>query len=85
VVLAPGPEEYGSLACTVTVRLKNGIEVSRHVAEFKGTPRNPLIREELKRKFLFLKSRFKNMEMLFDRLQNLENEQELQWIGVPSA
>jgi 2-methylcitrate dehydratase PrpD len=85
VVLAPGPEEYGSLACTVTVRLKNGIEVSRRVAEFKGTPGNPLNQEELKRKFLFLTSRFKNVEILFDRLQNLENEQELQWIGVPSA
>jgi 2-methylcitrate dehydratase PrpD len=81
VVQAEEKETYGSLASTVTVRLRDGKEFTRRVEEFKGTPANPFDRDGLKQKFQFLTRRFENTGALFDRLQGLEDETDLSWIG----
>jgi 2-methylcitrate dehydratase PrpD len=83
LVVAEGKEPYGSLASTVTVRLRDGRLLTRRVEEFKGTPANPLDRRELKEKFLFLAGRQARAEELFERLQGLEDETDIRWIGAP--
>ena len=72
------------LAAHVTVTLRNGRVLARSVADFKGTPEQPLDRGELREKFLMVTRhcRTTEMEETFDRLQNLEHESELDWIGV---
>jgi 2-methylcitrate dehydratase PrpD len=85
VVLAEEKETYGSLASTVTVHLRNGKQGSRRVEEFKGTPANPLDREGLRRKFLFLTRGYAGTDALYDRLQDLEHQTDLGWIGALSA
>jgi 2-methylcitrate dehydratase PrpD len=72
------------LAAHVTVTLKDGRVLARSVADFKGTPEQPLDRGELREKFLMVTRhcRTTEMEETFDRLQNLEHESELDWIGV---
>jgi 2-methylcitrate dehydratase PrpD len=71
-------------ASIVTVQLKNGRSVSKEVEEFNGTPARPLDRVELKDKFMTLmRVRYGAAAgELFDRLQGLENETELGWIGA---
>jgi 2-methylcitrate dehydratase PrpD len=75
-------ETYGSLASTVTVRLKDGRVVTRRVAEFKGSPANPLDDNELREKFMFLTRRHNAAASLFERLIDLEREHDLDWIGA---
>jgi 2-methylcitrate dehydratase PrpD len=72
------------LAADLTVTLKDGRVLSHSVVGFKGTPEQPLDRGELREKFLML-TRDRNpgeMGEMFDRLQNLEHETDLDWIGV---
>jgi 2-methylcitrate dehydratase PrpD len=71
-------------ASVVTVQLKNGRSVSKEVEEFNGTPARPLDRAELKDKFMTLtRARYGAAAGgLFERLQGLENEAELGWIGA---
>jgi 2-methylcitrate dehydratase PrpD len=72
------------LAADVTVTLKDGRVLTRSVADFKGTPEQPLDRAELREKFLMLTRHCPpdHMVEMFDRLQNLEHESDLDWIGV---
>jgi 2-methylcitrate dehydratase PrpD len=72
------------LAVHVMVTLKDGRVLARSVADFKGTPEQPLDRGELREKFLMVTRhcRTTEMEETFDRLQNLEHESDLDWIGV---
>jgi 2-methylcitrate dehydratase PrpD len=69
---------------TVTVRLKDGRELSRSVSVYKGMPERPLDRGELKEKFLLLTGSLdrNKMEGMFDRLQHLEAERSLDWLSV---
>jgi len=66
--------------------LHDGRAITRSVADFKGTPESPLDRNELREKFLLLTRHCtgNGMSTMFDRLQNLENEADLDWIGVRS-
>jgi 2-methylcitrate dehydratase PrpD len=69
---------------TVTIRLKDGREVSRRVASFKGTPARPLDQAELKEKFMLMtrhRDRSK-MEAMFERLQHIEGEKTLEWVSL---
>ena len=43
-----------TIASTVTVTLKDGRALTRHVDSFKGTPEQPLDRAEMRDKFLLL-------------------------------
>jgi len=72
------------LAAVVTVALKDGRVFTRSVADFKGTPSQPLDQGELREKFLLLTRHCSVHDMgeMFDRLQNLERESNLDWIGV---
>ena len=76
-----------TLAATVIVRLKDGRVLARRVADFKGTPEQPLDRAEMREKFLLLTRHCDRaaMERLFERLQNLEAERDLKWVKIDPA
>ena len=78
------PQDRSNLAATVVVTLKDGRVVSRHVAEFKGMPARPLEPQELREKFLLLTRHLgrDRMERLFERLQQIETEGDLDWVAV---
>src|SRR5258708_27371014 len=69
---------------TVTIRLKDGREVSRAVSNFMGTPQHPLDQAELKEKFMLLTRHLdrSTMETMFERLQHIESEKTLDWVSV---
>jgi 2-methylcitrate dehydratase PrpD len=71
-------------ASIVTILLKNGRSFTREVEEFNGTPSRPLDRAELRDKFMTLtRTRYGAAAAgLFERLQNLENEADLAWVGA---
>jgi 2-methylcitrate dehydratase PrpD len=83
VVVAEPPTSVAG-ASIVTVQLKNGRSVSKEVEEFNGTPARPLDQAELQDKFMTLtRARYGAAAAeLFERLQGLENEVELGWIGA---
>jgi 2-methylcitrate dehydratase PrpD len=83
MVATPG-QDRRNLVSTVTIKLKDGREVSRQVTSFKGTPERPLERAELREKFLLLTQRLGRDRMmpLFDRLQSIEDEKTLDWLNV---
>ena len=60
--------------------------LTRQVTGFKGTPQQPLDCAELRDKFLLLTQHCGRdaMGRMFDRLQDLENETNLDWIAVPA-
>ena len=84
VTITVGKDRPTPLAAVVTVTLNDGRVLERMVASFKGTPQQPLNGAELREKFLLLTRHCKaeDMGVMFDRLQNLENERSLDWIGV---
>lgn len=71
-----------NLTSTVTITLKDGRMLSRLAKEFSGTPAQPLDEAGLREKFMLLTKRFPRpqMETLFVRLQNIENERSLDWL-----
>jgi 2-methylcitrate dehydratase PrpD len=84
VTITIGEDRPTPLAADITVTLRDGRVLARRVADFKGTPARPLDRAELRDKFLMLTRHCPADEMgeMFDRLQNLEHEPDLDWIGV---
>ena len=68
----------------VTIQLKDGRSFTREVEEFNGTPARPLDVAELRDKFMTLTRARYNTEAagLFERLQNLEDEADLGWVGA---
>src|SRR5882724_8375418 len=87
VTVADEARHGHTIASTVTVTLKDGRALTRRVESFKGTPEQPLDRAEMREKFLLLTRHCdqKAMARLFDRLQNLEGERNLDWIKVDAA
>ena len=87
ISVAKEAEHGHTLAATVTVRLKDGRVLARRVADFKGTPEQPLDRAEMREKFLLLTRHCDRaaMERLFERLQNLEAERDLKWVKIDPA
>ncbi|MSP00008.1 MAG: MmgE/PrpD family protein [Acetobacteraceae bacterium] len=83
-VVAADPPPANPSASIVTVVLKDGRSVTKEVAEFNGTPARPLDRGELREKFVTLTRARYGAEAagLFDRLQRLEEEKELGWVGA---
>ncbi|MEW6672955.1 MAG: MmgE/PrpD family protein [Thermodesulfobacteriota bacterium] len=72
------------IATLTTVTTTDGRVLKAMVADFKGTPDNPLSREELREKFLMLTRHCDPAAMsgFFERLQCIEDEQSLEWISV---
>jgi 2-methylcitrate dehydratase PrpD len=83
MAITPG-QDRRNLVATVSIRLKDGREVSRKVTSFKGTPERPMGRADLQEKFLLLTQRLgrDRMAPLFDRLQAIEEEKTLDWLNV---
>ena len=71
-------------ASIVTIHLKNGRSFTKEGEEFSGTPARTLNRAELREKFRTMTRTHYGSDAsgLFDRLNNLENERELGWVGV---
>jgi 2-methylcitrate dehydratase PrpD len=84
MVLAPAPDNQGDLTTTLTVKLKDGRSFSRRATHFKGTPEEPLSQEELRTKFMLVTKKFgaDKMARVFERIQNLEAEASLDWLGA---
>jgi len=84
VSITVGKNRPTPLAADVTVTLNDGRVFTRSVVDFKGTPARPLDRAELQEKFLLLTRHClaEDMKRMFDRLQNLEHESNLDWIAV---
>jgi 2-methylcitrate dehydratase PrpD len=84
VTITIGKDRPTPLAADITVTLRDGRVFTCRVADFKGTPTQPLDGAELRDKFLMLTRHCPADEMgeMFDRLQNLEHEPDLDWIGV---
>jgi 2-methylcitrate dehydratase PrpD len=78
---------HGGIASTVTVTLRDGRKLEKRVDSFKGTPEQPLDRAEMRDKFVLLTRHCDSRAMarLFDRLQNIENEHNLDWVKVAAA
>lgn len=71
-------------ASKVTLRLHDGRVMSREVDEFDGSPSRPLTNAALRDKFMMFVngSGLPQAESTFDRLQNIEQEADLQWLGA---
>jgi 2-methylcitrate dehydratase PrpD len=84
ITVADGPHDHATLASTVTVTLKDGRVLSRRVADFPGTPERPLDPPALREKFLLLTRDCPRADMtrLFERLAQIEDERELDWLAV---
>ncbi len=72
-------EIEGYLGVRVTIRLKNGVTLKREVKEFKGSPADPLNRDEVSQKFLRLASGMgrEALQRLMKRIVNLETEENI--------
>jgi 2-methylcitrate dehydratase PrpD len=83
IIVANPPTKVAG-ASIVTIVLKDGRSVTTEVAEFNGTPARPLDRAELREKFMTLtRVRYGAAAGdLFERLQNLESETGLGWVGA---
>src|SRR2546427_774206 len=82
--VAPPPDNRADLTTTVTIALKDGRSFTRRATDFMGTPERPLGRAEFREKFLLTAGGSHGGEMarVFDRLQSLESEKDLGWVGA---
>jgi len=83
VTAVPGQAE-DDIASTVTLALKDGRVLTQRVTEFLGTPARPLTGKEMREKFALLTQKYpaKQMERIYERVQNLEAEANLEWLHV---
>jgi 2-methylcitrate dehydratase PrpD len=83
MTVAPG-QDADDVSSTVAVTLKDGRVLTQRVTEFLGTPTRPLTGRDMRQKFLLLTQKYpaKQMERLFDRLENIEAEANLDWLHV---
>jgi 2-methylcitrate dehydratase PrpD len=77
VTQIPPDKARHRFSAIVTVRLKNGRELTSEMHEFPGMPSRPLTREELRAKFLKLTAGTTafNPEAVFARLEKLEDQE----------
>jgi len=78
------PDNRADLTSTVSITLKDGRTFTRRATAFKGTPERPFSQDELREKFLLLTRQYGEADMtrVFQRLQNLESEKSLDWVGA---
>ena len=71
-------------ASRVAIRVRDGRIMARQVDDYDGTPARPLGRAALRDRFTMLMraSGAAHAAGVFDRLQDLENEPDLGWIGA---
>ena len=81
-VVAADPPTRVAGASIVTVTLKDGTRATREVEEFDGTPARPLSSAALREKFMmFMGASRADPAAAFERLQGLESEADVQWLG----
>ena len=87
ITAAQGHHDHATLRADVEVALKDGRVLTASVAEFKGTPELPLEQSDLRERFMMLTRHcvVSEMERVFARLQNIENEASLDWLAVEAA
>ena len=80
---APGQGD-DDVSSTVELTLKDGRVLTQRVTEFLGTPARPLTARDLRQKFLLLTQKYPapQMERLFERLEHIEGEANLDWLQV---
>jgi len=80
---AEGPHGHGDVPTTVTILTNDGRELTRRVEAFRGAPARPFERADMREKFLMLTRSEPDAERTFERLQRLEDEPSLDWLGAP--
>ena len=83
ITAVPGQDD-DDISSTVTVSLNQGRVLTQHVAEFLGTPGRPLTGQNMREKFLLLTQKYpsKQMDQIYERVQNLEKEPHLDWLRI---
>src|SRR5271170_183410 len=85
VTVQESPGAHG-WATTTRLELADGRRLERHVAEFPGTPALPMSAAERAEKFMRLTRRLGAAAApLFDRLEAIEREDRLDWLGADPA
>jgi 2-methylcitrate dehydratase PrpD len=80
-----GHDGHSEVPTAVTVTMTDGREFTRSVDTFKGAPASPFDRDDMREKFLLLAGKDTHAERTFERLQRLEHEDSLDWLGAASA
>jgi 2-methylcitrate dehydratase PrpD len=81
-----GTARGGGWATTTHVELNDGRRFEKHVAEFPGTPAMPMSAAEREQKFMRLTGRLGAAAgPLFARLEQIEREDKLDWLGAVAA
>jgi len=80
----PPPDNRSDMTSDLTITLKDGRSLNQRTTFFTGTPERPLDRAALEEKFLLLTRQLGEAKMRrnFARLQALEKEADLAWIGA---
>lgn len=70
------------ISSTVRITLNDGRHLTKRVTEFLGTPSRPLTGDNLRQKFLSLTKKYpvKQMEEIFQRIEHVETEANLDWL-----
>jgi 2-methylcitrate dehydratase PrpD len=82
VLPEPGNWGHGDVPSTVTITTNDGRELTRRVEAFLGTPARPFDAAAMREKFLMLTRRQGDAERVLERLQGLEEEASLEWLGA---
>jgi 2-methylcitrate dehydratase PrpD len=87
IVPAQGQHDHATLRADVEVALKDGRVLKKSVADFRGTPESPLAPADVRERFALLTRHCHaaDMERIFARLQNIENEADLDWLRIEPA
>lgn len=85
-VISTGGGGHADWTTTTHVTLRDGRVFEQDQADFPGTPSMPLDHPQLEKKFLSLtRSLGPAAARLFERLDNIENEPDLDWLQGPQA
>lgn len=72
---------HGDVPSTVTITTRDGRTLTRKVEAFRGTPARPFEPSDMREKFLMLTRKQPGAERMLERLQKLEEEESLEWLG----
>ena len=84
VEFVEGHDGHSEVPTTVTVTLNDGREITRCVDAFTGAPARPFDRDDMREKFLSLTPAYAPAKQVLERLQHLEDEKTLEWLGAPA-
>lgn len=86
-MVSTGGGGHSDWTTTSRVTLKDGRVFEQHQADFPGTPSLPLNGEQLMQKFFALTRRLGESaaRQLYERLNQIEQEADLDWLHGPAA